>query len=71
MGFSDNSKYTMKEIKAVMINEGLDYAIHSWLTIENIADEELKNLCKQFQEVREKIIKRMEQELGEGACSGL
>lgn len=71
MGFSDDSKYTMEEVRAVMINEGLDYAINSWMTLENIEDEELKELCIQFKEVREKILKRMEEKLGEGSCSGL
>ncbi len=71
MGFSDDSKYTMEEVRAVMINEGLDYAINSWMTLENIEDEELKELCIQFKEVREKILKRMEEKLGKGSCSGL
>lgn len=71
MGFFDDSKYTMEEVQAVMINEGLDYAINSWMTLENIEDDELKELCIQFKEVREKILNRMEEKLGEGSCSGL
>jgi hypothetical protein len=71
MGFFEGSKYTMDEVKAVMINEGLDYAIDSWMTLENIEDDELRELCMQFKEVRQKIKDRMESVLGEGACSGL
>ena len=71
MGFSDDSKYTMDEVKAVMISEGLDYAIDGWMTLENIEDDELRELCIQFKEVRQKIKNRMEEVLGEGACSGL
>jgi len=71
MGFSDDSKYTMEEVKAVMISEGLDYAIDGWMTLENIEDDELRQLCIQFKEVRQKIKNRMEEVLGEGACSGL
>lgn len=71
MGFFDNSKYTTEEVLAVMFQEGFDYGINSWMTLENIEDEELKKLCIEFKEVKEKIINRIEQELGEGSCSGL
>jgi len=70
MGFSDDSKYTMEEVKAIMKNEGLDYAIDGWMTLENIEDDELRELCMQFKEVRQKIKNRMEEVLGKGACSG-
>jgi len=71
MGFGEGQKYTMKEVKAVMINEGLDYAIDSWMTLENIEDDELRELCIQFREVRQKIKDRMEEVLGEDSCNGL
>ena len=71
MGFSEGEKYTTKEVKAVMINEGLDYAIDSWMTLENISDDELKELCFEFKKIRSKIKNRMETILGEGSCSGL
>lgn len=71
MGFTEGSKYTMEEVKAVMINEGLDYAIDCWLTLENIEDDKLRELCMQFKEVRQQIKDRMEEELGEDACAGL
>lgn len=71
MGFSDDSKYTMEEVKAIMINEGLDYAIDGWMTLENIEDDELRELCMQFKDLRQKIKNRIEDVLGEGTCSGL
>lgn len=71
MGFSEDSKYTMQDVKAIMIKEGLDYAIDGWMTLENIEDDELRELCVQFKEVRQKIKNRIEEELGNGSCSGL
>jgi len=71
MGFGEGQKYTMEEVRAVMINEGLDYAIDGWMTTENIEDDELRELCMQFKNVRQQIKDRMEEVLGEGACSGL
>lgn len=71
MGFSEDSKYTMQDVRAVMINEGLDYSIDSWMSLERIEDDKLRELCLDFKEVRRKIKERMEEVLGEGSCSGL
>ena len=59
MGFGEGQKYTMEEVRAVMINEGLDYAIDGWMTTENIEDDELRELCMQFKSNLVKNLKRL------------
>ena len=51
--FGDN--YTNEQVRCIMINEGLDYAVLNYMTLENIEDEELRTLCQNMLNSRDKI----------------
>lgn len=63
MGIVDE-KYSDDEVRNIMRNEGLEYAVFSYMTLDWIQNEELRKLCVEMNEARDKVEKYMEKKYG-------
>ena len=57
--------YTNEQVRNIMRNEGLDYAVLYFMELEGIKDDELKNLCLLMRDYKDKIEQFMIDKYGE------
>ncbi|MEK6828778.1 MAG: hypothetical protein AABY15_01540 [Nanoarchaeota archaeon] len=57
--------YTNEQVRNIMRNEGLDYAVLYFMELEGIRDEQLKDICLEMRNAKDKIEQFMIDKYGE------
>lgn len=52
-------KYTNEDVLDIVENEGLEYAILDYMTLDDIEDEELRELCKEAEGALGRVQKKL------------
>jgi len=61
----ENFNYTNEQVRNIMRNERVDYAVSNFMTVEDIQDLELRELCANMKESRDKVEQFMVDKFGE------
>lgn len=60
-----NMKYSDEEVRNIMRNEGLEYAVFHFMELDGIENDELQRLCKEMRDSRDKVEQFMIKKFGE------